>query len=219
MPDSPAYLFRRSALLVIVEIVKVKRVDKILENVQPFIGRVDICSLAVHFLLRRIRRLFHDRLFHEDWDMNAHCQGDGIARTRIDLKPPPVLAQHDLGEKDITVQFVDDNVYDFSTQLRDCAFEQIVSQGPRDFNFLQFNRYRIGFAWANPDREVTVTCHVLEQHDPMLRHQADPNTINRDFNHNYCPLQPNSRGETPLGSDLLLSIADSTLQTNVQGAV
>src|SRR5260221_7003046 len=216
MPDSPAYLCRKSELFVLVEIIKVERVHEVLENVQAFVGRVDIRWFAVNFLVRGVRGFFHHGFFNKDRHMHAHCQSNGIARTRVDFKLAPVLIQHNFGKEHIAAQFVDDDVYDFRAHLRDCRLEQVMCQGPRDLYFLQFNRNGIGFAGANPDREVTVTCHVLEQHNAVLRHQTDTYTVNSDFNHSDAPYNPFSWGETPLDCELLLSIADSTLQTNVQ---
>src|SRR5258707_521815 len=63
------------------------------------------------------------------------------------------------------------------------VLQQVVGQRPRDFHFLQGDRDGVGLARADPDRQIAITVDVFQYHHPVLRHQADADTVNRDFYH------------------------------------
>jgi hypothetical protein len=62
-------------------------------------------------------------------------------------------------------------------------FNKIVGQRSGRLHLLQLHYDRIRLERTNPDRQLALAIHLLEQDDPMRRHQADPNAVDDNFYH------------------------------------
>ena len=72
-------------------------------------------------------------------------------------------------------------------QRLDHGAQQVVREGPGDGDFLKLDGDGVGFRGADPDRQVAVGLLLLEDNDPLVVHQADPDAFDRHLNHAALP--------------------------------
>src|SRR5690554_27929 len=171
-----------------IKIVQIERLDKILKDAQALVGLGSLAGVVrVDIFVGEDCGPIHDAFFDVNRHVEAHGQRNCVARTRVDLLCVAISLHDDPREERVVTQVVHHDVMNLPSQLRDDRLEQIVRQWPLDIHFLELHRDRFRFKGADKNREIASGLSVFENHDAKLRHQANADAINMNFNHEEYP--------------------------------
>ena len=93
------------------------------------------------------------------------------------------MLDHDARVEYVVAKVADEDVLDFGTHLDQDRLQQVMGQGTRHWNTLQFHADRLGFRSADPDWQIAIRLLVFQNYDAILRHQAHADAINFDPDH------------------------------------
>ena len=134
----------------------------------------------------------------EDGHLRADSEGEGIARARVDLHRGAVEVEDDAGVEGVVREVVHEDVVDVRAERLDDGAQEVVGEGAGDGDFLELDGDGVGFGRANPDRQIAVGRLLLEDHDPLVVHQAYPDALDRHLDQPPNLLPSNQSMQAPL---------------------